>query len=147
MFKRKGVAPGEGWENGIYVYREGEWSLLRKDGESFKLGELGDGVYSIYFNNTQCPVCRLFTPQYHAYTEIASKKIPGFHSVIVLCDWFTSMCSSEAAKMTFQEFHVDGTPRVVIATVRGGSVVDSTTIPGYIDSSRLLMIAQSYSRK
>ena len=147
LFKRKGIAPGDGWENGIYVYREGEWRLLRRDGEPFRIGELGDGVYSVYFNNTQCPVCRLFTPQYHAYTEIASRRIQDFHSIIVLCDWFTSACNSEAAKRTFQDYNVDGTPRVIIAAVKGGSIVDTTTIPGYVDSDRLLLIAQSYSRK
>lgn len=39
--------PGPGSPNGVYLYSGSKrsWNLLRKDGEPFRIGELGNGIY------------------------------------------------------------------------------------------------------
>ena len=114
--------PGPGSEHGVYVYEGGVWRLLRREGEGFSLGELGNGVYVIYFDNTLCPACR---EQDLQMVEVV-KRFGGdsrVRLVVVLCDWFTQICDSEAASKTFEEFRVSASPTIVVATVKNGRTV------------------------
>lgn len=117
-----GEMPGPGSPHGIYVYSGGSWRLLRSEGEAFRLGELGDGVYLVYFDNTLCPACR---EQDLHMVEIV-KRFGGderIKLVIVLCDWFTQICDSPAAAETIKNLDVVASPTIVVAAVKGGRIV------------------------
>ncbi|MEB3861016.1 MAG: thioredoxin family protein [Desulfurococcales archaeon] len=138
--------PGPGSPHGIYKYKDGDWILVRREGRPLSIGEDGDGTYIIYFYNIKCPACRIFTPQWEAFTKLANKKLNApLHIYIVLCEWFSSQCTSPAAASTFIEMDITSTPTVVIAKVSNGKVVDSTILPGYRGADDLLKIAKRYS--
>ncbi len=113
--------PGPGSDHGIYVYEGGSWRLLRRDGGAFALGELGDGVYLVYFDNLLCPACR---EQDLELVGLLGKLAEDgrIKFVVVLCDWFTEICDSGAAAETFKSFSVKASPTIVVAAVRGGRV-------------------------
>ena len=134
--------------HGIYYYDHDrkEWLLLRREGNPLKPGELGDGLYIIYFYNLMCGACRAFTPQWMVFAETMANKLGNTIPVVVLCDWFSSMCDSKAAGSTFNEFDVDSTPTVVIVKVKEGSIVDKGMYSGVMSSDELFKIARRYAR-
>lgn len=110
--------PGPGHPHGIYLYRGGKWVLLRDRGEALEIGELGPGLYVVYFDNSLCPACRV----QDSYWEKLVKKYGSRESIyflVVLCDWFSDNCFSEAASETFKKFKVSASPTLVIARVKG----------------------------
>jgi len=130
--------PGPGSEHGIYVYEGGGWRLLRRDGGGFSIGELGDGVYLVYFDNTLCPACR--EQDLHLLEVLRRFGGDGrVKFVIVLCDWFTSACDSPAAAETMKAFQVSASPTIVVAAVRDGRVVYREELRGVRPSSILSM--------
>lgn len=138
--------PGPGMPHGIYLYRDGDWVLYRREGDPIRLGEAGDGTYIIYFYNIKCPACRMFTPQWEIFVKLAEKKLKGrLHIFTVLCEWFSRECNSTAAARSFDEMDVTSTPTVVIAKVIDGRVEDKTTLPGYMRADDLLKIAKRYT--
>lgn len=115
--------PGPGSENGIYVYdpSKSSWILLRKDGDPFRIGELGDGTYVVYFDNLFCPACRI--QDQHIYRLIVRKGNENSSKfVIIMCNWFANNCSSSAAAKSFEAFKVSASPTILVAKVNGGSV-------------------------
>ncbi len=117
--------PGPGSPNGIYVYdaKKRVWNVLRRDGESFKLGELGKGLYLVYFDNLYCPACR--SQDHHIYKLVM--KYGGrsdIFFVIVVCDWFANNCNSEAASKTFKEYNVSASPTIIVTKVSDNGVVE-----------------------
>ena len=137
--------PGPGMPHGIYVYRDGDWRLYRRDGEPLKPGELGDGTYVIYFYNIQCPACRMFTPQWIMFSEtVARKHGDRVKLLIVLCDWFSKECTSKAAAETFDTMDIHSTPTVVVVRVEDSKQVDQTTLPGYMKADDLYKIVKRY---
>ncbi|MDM7274958.1 MAG: thioredoxin family protein [Thermoprotei archaeon] len=115
--------PGPGSPNGIYVYdsKGRVWKVLRAKGEPFKLGELGDGLYMVYFDNLYCPACR--SQDHHIYKLVSRYGgKPNLFFVVILCDWFADNCASEAASRTFREFKVSASPTILVASVRGSEI-------------------------
>ncbi len=49
---------------------------------------------------------------------------------VVLCDWFTQNCSSEAAAGTFKKYSISASPTIIIAAVRDGKVLYMETLEG-----------------
>jgi len=139
-------SPGPGSPHGIYYYDvdRKQWVLVRQKGESLRLGEKGDGLYVVYFNNAKCAACRAFTPQWDATLEMVTKKLGRIHAFVVLCDWFQGECSSEAAASSFREFDVSSSPTVVVARVSNGSVEESTNLPGFMRADELFKIIKKY---
>lgn len=119
--------PGPGSRHGIYVYQDGDWRLLRSEGGAFTLGELGDGVYLVYFDNAYCPACRAQDPHFE---EIVRWYKGRAKFVVVLCNWFEEDCRSEAAAATFRKFQVKSSPTIVVARVEGGKAVKVETLQG-----------------
>lgn len=117
--------PGPGSPNAIYVFdgRRRVWNILRKAGEPFRLGELGNGLYIVYFDNLYCPACR--SQDHHIYKLVLKYGSRGdVFFVIVVCDWFADNCKSEAASKTFREYKVTASPTLIIAMVSNGGVVE-----------------------
>ena len=56
-------------EHGVYIKTRKGWVLYRKEGDPFKIGELGDKIYIIYFDNTRCPACRMFDPVWWSFIK------------------------------------------------------------------------------
>ncbi len=121
-------------EHGVYVYRGGEWVLMRKDGEAFKIGEFGDGVYVVYFDNTKCPACRLHDSAWFPFVEEHSKEA---YFVIILCEWFARKCESQAASKTFLTYRVKASPTTIFARVENGEIVYQEKKEGYMSRREL----------
>lgn len=120
--------PGPGYPHGIYLYKDGKWVLLRDKGGALELGELGPGVYAVYFDNALCPACRV----QDMYWERLVKRLGSNHGIyflVVLCDWFADNCSSEAASESFKKFNISASPTLIIARVEGSSK-DVETLEG-----------------
>ncbi len=117
--------PGPGSPNGVYVFdhKRRVWSILRKEGEPFRLGELGKGLYIVYFDNLYCPACR--SQDHHIYKLVLKYgNRDDVFFVIVVCDWFADNCKSEAASRTFREYKVSASPTLMIVKVSDGNVVE-----------------------
>lgn len=121
-------------EHGIYVYSGGEWKLLRREGEAFRVGELGDGVYVVYFDNTRCPACRLHDVSWFPFVE---KHAGEAFFVIVLCEWFARRCESPAASKTFLQYRVKASPTTLFARVKKGNIEVEERKEGYMSLSEL----------
>ncbi|MEM2223742.1 MAG: hypothetical protein QXR02_02980 [Acidilobaceae archaeon] len=117
--------PGPGSPNGIYVYSGAKksWSLLRKDGEAFRIGELGDGIYVVYFDNLYCPACRS-QDQYLYKLLVKYGSEPSIFFVVIVCNWFADNCASEAASKTFREYKVSASPTIIVAKVTDNNIVE-----------------------
>ncbi len=129
---KKHISPSD--EHGVYLYKNGEWILYRKEGSPFQLGELGDGVYIIYFDNTKCPACRMYDPTWHIFVE---KNQDEAKFLVILCEWFSRRCQSKAASLTFLLYSVKASPTTLFARVEDGEVVDQVNIEGVVDLNTL----------
>ncbi|MET1101895.1 MAG: hypothetical protein ABWW69_05410 [Pyrodictiaceae archaeon] len=124
--------------NGVYVYEPSKrmWRLLREEGEAFKLGELGPGVYVVYFDNTLCKACRLYDNYWYSFIDKYGDA-SGTYYVIVLCDWFTIKCSSEAAKKSFKEYSIKASPTTIVALVEDSKIVYREVYEGVLSFEEL----------
>ncbi|MCX8195640.1 MAG: thioredoxin family protein [Acidilobaceae archaeon] len=115
--------PGPGSPHGIYRYNKESkrWEILRREGEPFRLGELGDGIYVVYFDNLYCPACRV---QDHHFYKLFVRygNAADIHFVVVVCNWFAGNCDSKAASGSFEEFEVSSSPTIIVAKVNGKEV-------------------------
>ncbi|WP_143522160.1 TlpA family protein disulfide reductase [Pyrodictium delaneyi] len=140
---------GAGSRNGIYVYdrERGVWRLYRVEGGAFQLGELGDGVYVVYFGNTRCKACRSYDEYWHPFVETVGRELEGYHFVIVLCDWFTHRCSSPAASASFREHRVLASPTTLLAYVVGGKTVYQEKYEGVLTRDELEKVVPSFRER
>ena len=135
--------PGPGMSHGIYYYRadKARWIMLRSEGLHLKLGEIGDGLYLVYFYNILCPACRAFSPTWFKFVEKELQKYKSepikIHPIVVLCDWFASSCSSTAAANTFKEYEIKSSPTVLAALVENGQVVRRESKSGVMSMKEL----------
>ncbi|BEP18362.1 hypothetical protein PYJP_17140 [Pyrofollis japonicus] len=130
---------GPGSRHGIYVYDPStrKWRLLRTEGEAFRPGELGDGTYVVYFDNTRCPACRIHDKYWYPFIEEHGDR-QGYFYVIVLCAWFEKDCDSEAAAKTFEEYLVKASPTTLAALAENGRVIYREKYEGVLDTNELL---------
>jgi hypothetical protein len=139
-------APGPGKPHGIYVFEGGEWKMLRSEGDPLDVAEIGDGVAVVYFDNAQCPVCRM----QDTYWLDVVKRFSGDKRVkffVVLCDWFTQACNSTAAAETFKKYGVNASPTIIVAAVKGGRVVSMEYLEGLRDSGVISIYISSALKK
>ena len=125
----KGGVPGPGTPDGIYVYEEGKWKLLRSDGAPLDLSEAGDGVVVVYFDNALCPACRL---QDRYWIDLV-RRYSGDSRVkfyVVLCNWFSQNCSSRAAAESFKKYSINASPTIIVAAVKGGKSIYTEFLEG-----------------
>ena len=103
--------------NGVYVYSFGEkrWKLLRVDGEAFRVGELGPGIYLVYFDNLECSVCKLQDEELmKTFNSLGPDMLEKLKAVVVVCDWFARKCRSEAAAKTYKLYDVHMSPTTLV---------------------------------
>ncbi len=145
--KNKPSTPGPGSPHGIYVYRQDGWRMLRREGEPYSIGEQGEGVYIIYFDNTRCPACRIYDPTwFHFSSQNRGEKR---HFVIVLCEWFSRNCQSSSASLSFLKYRVKASPTTIFSSFRGGEIIYNNKIEGVVGEDRLtteLAIAEGLFR-
>ena len=131
-FKRR---IGTNDEHGIYVYRpERGWQLLRIEGEAFRLGELGNGVYVLYFDNTKCPACRIHDIAWYPFVEKHEREA---HFVVILCEWFSRHCRSSAAAKSFMSYRIKASPTTIFAYVEENIIVKQVKREGALTVSEL----------
>ena len=106
--------------NGIYVYsfEEKRWKLVRVDGEAFKVGELGPGIYLVYFDNLECGACELQDQELmKAFDSLETDILEKLRPVVVVCDWFARKCRSKAAAETYKLYDVHMSPTMLVCKV------------------------------
>lgn len=101
--------------HGVYVWREGRWLAAGRSALD------GDGLYIIYFSNSECGACRVFDDVWYPFVEtLAGRSAARF--AVVLCGWFTRDCCSEDAKNLFKEFAVHVSPTVIVMKRSNGRI-------------------------
>jgi len=95
------------------VWRDGGWVAAGRSVLD------GDGLYVVYFSNSECGACRVFDDVWYPFVEMASGAAAA-RFVVVLCGWFARECGSEDAKSLFKEFDVHVSPTVVFLRREGG---------------------------
>jgi len=140
--KTKLVGPES--KNGIYVYNKEEklWELVIVDGNEFKPWK--DGYYVIYFDNTRCPACRIYDLSWYVYIETIGRTLDNTEFVIILCNWFSGDCDSEAASKSFKEYGIKASPTTVLLEVRNGEIVRRENIRGAKDLGTLIDIINKF---
>ncbi len=135
--------------HGIYVYdpEKDVWRLLRREGEAFNPGELGDGAYVLYFDNTRCPACRKYDLHWYPFIETTGRGLKGYYFVIVLCEWFARNCKSPAAAATFKKFNVHASPTTILAYVKNGKKVYEEKYEGYLTLEELLKVVPGFTER
>lgn len=136
--KKFDVGPGS--PNGIYKFKDNNWVLLRVNGLPLNPGEDGDGIYVIYFDNTQCPACRRYDPEWFEFVKGNSNEA---HFYIVLCEWFARQCNSKAASLTFILHNVKASPTTIFALVKNGAIIKTEKVEGVTEKDKLAVILQS----
>lgn len=135
--------------HGIYVYdREKDaWRLIRTEGRHFEVGELGDGAYVVYFDNTKCPACRKYDLYWYPFMETTAKTLDGYHFVIILCEWFAGKCRSPAAAATFKHYKVVASPTTLLAYVVDGKTMYTEKYEGVLTLEELLKVVPSFKER
>jgi len=101
--------------HGVYVWRDGGWVASSRSALD------GNGLYFIYFSNSECGACRVFDDVWYAFVEmLAGRSAARF--AVVLCGWFARDCCSEDARSLFKEFDVHVSPTVVVLKRSSGRV-------------------------
>jgi len=135
--------------HGIYVYdrEKSGWRLIRTEGKHFEVGELGDGVYVIYFDNTKCPACRKYDLYWYPFMETTAKTLDGYYFVIILCEWFAGKCRSPAAAATFKHYKVVASPTTLLAYVVDGKTIYTEKYEGVLTLEELLKVVPSFKER
>jgi len=97
------------------VWRDGGWVAAGRSVLD------GDGLYVVYFSNSECGACRVFDDVWYPFVEMASGAAAA-RFVVVLCGWFARECGSEDAKSLFKEFDVHVSPTVIVLKRSNGRV-------------------------
>lgn len=101
--------------HGVYLWKDGCWVAVDRSAIN------GDGVYVIYFSNSECGACRVFDSVWYPFVESAARKASA-RFIVVVCGWFARECSSESARSLFKEFNVRVSPTVVVLKRSNGKV-------------------------
>ncbi len=131
--------------HGVYIYdrNRDEWVLTLTDGEAFK--PVVDGYYIIYFDNSRCHACRSFDDSWFPYVRDNAKKLDRHYFLIVLCEWFSRKCSSEAASKSFKEYDVHASPTTYLMYWRDGKVIYKEKYEGGLKPAELAKVVGEFS--
>ncbi len=119
--------------HGVYVYNKEKkaWVLTQTSGGPFKPEK--DGLYVVYFGNTRCPACKAYDTIWYPYVELLGWKLEDVEFVVVLCEWFTHKCFSEAARNSFKEYNVKASPTTLFVCLKNGEKVFEEKVEGVKD--------------
>ena len=103
----------------------------------------------VYFDNALCPVCRSYDESWYPFVERRGGELAagGFGLYIVLCDWFTSQCSSARAAMTFLHYSVKASPTTMLLATRGGEVTYMERYEGAMTERDLENIVPTFPQR
>ncbi|MCE4614323.1 MAG: protein disulfide isomerase family protein [Desulfurococcales archaeon] len=104
-------------DDGVYIYTS---KGITKTSLG-KIAELKDKPIIMLFYNNQCPHCRDFDPTWCQLVETSSLS-SRYYMVKVVCDWFTTACTSQDAQLLFTNMGVRVSPTMVIAKASGKSI-------------------------
>ena len=139
---------GRGSANGIYRYdpSDGSWALMDEGVEPLVPPER---YAVIYFDNALCPACRSYDESWYPFIERWGGELAarGFGVYIVLCDWFTSQCSSARASMTFLHYSVKASPTTVLLATRGGEVTYIERYEGAMSERDLERVVPTFPQR
>ncbi len=141
----------ENCPHGIYLYdpKTEKWEFIRSEGEPFRLGEFGDGVYVVYFDNTRCPACKKYDVHWYPYVKLYCRQTgcKDTRFVIILCEWFARNCRSEAASKSFREYGVVASPTTLVALVEEGKKVYEEKYEGYLTAEELEKVVGGFRER
>jgi thiol-disulfide isomerase/thioredoxin len=131
--------------HGVYVYDRvrGEWVLTLISGNAFKPPI--DGYYIIYFDNSKCSACRAYDGTWFKYVEEVAKRLTNHYFIVILCEWFSRKCNSEAASNSFKEYDIHASPTTYLLYFRDGKVVYREKYEGRLNSNELIKIVEEFS--
>ena len=137
---------GIGSPHGVYAYNSDrdKWVLIRTKGNAFTPKR--DGIYVIYFDNTECPACRVYDLVWYPLAKALSKRIKGLNFMVVLCAWFSLKCSSEAASKSFTHYRVFASPTTVLLFVRNGKIVHEDRFEGVKEPKEFISKIREFIR-
>ena len=116
--------------DGIYFYDGNGW--VKADSVDFRRG-----IHVIYFDNKRCLACRIYDFEWFPLVENMKDSDVAFW--IILCEWFSSECSSELASKVFKEYDVTASPTTLI--LKDGKIVKK--IEGVISAKKLKRYIES----
>ncbi|MEM0361134.1 MAG: hypothetical protein QXH57_05925 [Sulfolobales archaeon] len=133
--------------HGIYVYDRSrdEWVLTSTNGNAFK--PVVDGYYIIYFDNAKCHACRSFDSDWFPYIRSIAKKLDRHYFLVVLCEWFSRKCASEAASKTFKEYEVHASPTTYLIYLKNGGIVYKEKYEGRLNSVELVKVVEGFATR
>ncbi len=113
-------------ENGVYVYTE---NGIKKVDLQYIANLKGKPIVMLFYNNG-CPHCREFEPTWCKLVQdndISSR----YYMVKVVCDWFTTACTSKDALALFSNMHIDSSPTIILARSDGKKITGyKALLPG-----------------
>lgn len=133
--------------HGIYIYDRGEdkWVLSRSDGSPYV--PVGNGFYVMYFDNTKCPACRIYDLAWYPATKILSNRFKDLNFIIILCEWFSSKCRSEAASRSFNNYSIHASPTTILLYVKNHRILREERFEGARDWSFLITKIKDFIRR
>ncbi|MEM0453249.1 MAG: hypothetical protein QXO98_01120 [Sulfolobales archaeon] len=133
--------------HGIYIYdrTRDEWVLTPLEGDAFK--PIIDGSYVIYFDNSKCHACRAFDNNWFPYIRSIAKKLDNHYFIIILCEWFSRKCSSEAASKSFKEYDIHASPTTYLMYSKGGNILYREKYEGKLNQAELVKIIEEFSSR
>ncbi len=139
---------GRGSTNGVYRFSFSErlWVILSEDVKPLVPPER----YAVlYFDNTLCPVCRVYDESWYPFIESSSKDLMdmGIAPYIVLCDWFTQQCYSAKAALTFINYEVHASPTTIVMATRDGKVTYMEKYEGALSERDLREIVLKFPER
>lgn len=134
--------------HGIYYYdkEKNEWVLVMRDNgilDPF----LGDGYYVIYFDNTECPACRIYDLSWYSFIELFGKDYENINFMIVLCAWFARECDSKAASESFKKYEVKASPTTILWFVRNKEIIAVERREGSMSLNKLAKFIDEFIKK
>lgn len=130
--------------HGIYVYNKKDklWDLVAVDGGPFKPWK--DGYWVIYFDNAKCPACRIYDFSWYVYVETIGRTMDDTEFAIILCDWFSRECRSEAAKKSFEEYDIHASPTTILMKVSKGKIEKIEKVRGAKNLGELIELINRF---
>jgi hypothetical protein len=72
------------------------------------------------------------------------RRIPRTTLIVVLCDWFAKLCTSEYAKKLFEVFDVHISPTVFFMIRENGKITRMFKHEGLLDKEKLFFLHRAF---
>ncbi len=127
-------------DHGIYVYDRNVGKWFYSENET---NVLSDGLYVVYFDNTECNACRRYDGIWFPIIESYSREFP-YTYVIVLCGWFSNECKSKKASHLFDKFKIKASPTTLFLYVKNGKVIYDERYEGVLEHKDLIYVLKTF---